>query len=190
MPQAPVASAELGEGPDRVAPVPGPAETPAPYDDAVPRTAPTAAPAPVADAALDPLASRRPDGGLPWEDPGLAPVPGLLEQAIGRSGLAAVERVGQMAAARIRWDRVGRWALICVFVLVLYLYIGPARSWYSAYAEAKKRREDVADLRTRHTQLERQAKSLTGRAAIEREARKLGMVRAGEKQYVIADLPK
>ncbi len=27
----------------------------------------------------------------------------------------------------IRWDRLGRWALIGVFALVLYLYIGPGR---------------------------------------------------------------
>ena len=30
-----------------------------------------------------------------------------------------------MAATRIRWDRLGRWALIAVFAFVLYLYIGP-----------------------------------------------------------------
>ena len=34
-----------------------------------------------------------------------------------------------MAATRIRWDRLGRWALIAVFAFVLYLYIGPAVSW-------------------------------------------------------------
>ena len=33
----------------------------------------------------------------------------------------------------IRWDRLGRWALIGVFALVLYLYIGPALSWISTY---------------------------------------------------------
>ncbi len=28
-----------------------------------------------------------------------------------------------MAGTRIRWDRVGRWALICVFALILYLSV-------------------------------------------------------------------
>ncbi len=40
-----------------------------------------------------------------------------------------------MAASRIRWDRLGRWALIAVFAFVLYLYIGPAVSWVSTYRQ-------------------------------------------------------
>ena len=54
---------------------------------------------------------------------------------------------------RIRWDRVGRWALICVFAFVIYLYIGPARTWVSTYAEAKRKRADVASLRAQNEQL-------------------------------------
>ena len=42
---------------------------------------------------------------------------------------------------RIRWDRLGRWALIGVFALVLYLYIGPAVSWIQTYREAARQRE-------------------------------------------------
>ena len=52
-----------------------------------------------------------------------------------------------MAAARIRWDRVGRCALLCVFVLIVYLYIGPARTWLSTYGEAKRQRAEVAELK-------------------------------------------
>jgi cell division protein FtsB len=89
------------------------------------------------------------------------------------------------AAARIRWDRVGRWALICVFVLVLYLYIGPARTWVATYAEAKRKREDVAELRARNEELRERKRELQRGDAIEREARKLGMVKAGEKLYVV-----
>ena len=60
-----------------------------------------------------------------------------------------------MAAApsRIRWDRVGRWALICVFAFVIYLYIGPARTWVTTYAEAKRKRDDVASLRAQNERL-------------------------------------
>ena len=41
-----------------------------------------------------------------------------------------------MAAARhgIRWDRIGRIALLCVLAFVLYLYIGPTRSWIATYS--------------------------------------------------------
>ncbi len=51
--------------------------------------------------------------------------------------------VGAMAAermTRIHWDRVARWALLGVLVLIVYLYIGPTRAWISAYAEAGDKR--------------------------------------------------
>jgi cell division protein FtsB len=89
------------------------------------------------------------------------------------------------ASSRIRWDRVGRWALICVFAFVLYLYIGPARTWVSTYAEAKRKREDVAKLRERNEELREQKRQLARKGAVELEARKLGMVKAGEKLYVV-----
>ena len=90
-----------------------------------------------------------------------------------------------MAAARIRWDRVGRWALICVFLFVVYLYIGPARTWVSTYAEAKRKREDVANVRAEHARLLARKAALQRPGALELEARRLGMVEAGEKLYVV-----
>jgi cell division protein FtsB len=95
-----------------------------------------------------------------------------------------------MAAARIRWDRIGRWALICVFALIVYLYIGPARTWFSTYAEAKRQREQVAQLKAENMRLRHAKRSLQGAGALEREARELGMVKAGEKAYVVEGLPR
>lgn len=89
------------------------------------------------------------------------------------------------AASRIRWDRVGRWALICVFAFVIYLYIGPARTWVSTYGEAKRKRADVAKLRGENEQLQERRRRLQRAGAVELEARKLGMVKAGEKLYVV-----
>ena len=54
---------------------------------------------------------------------------------------------------RVRWDRLGRWALIAVFGFVLYLYIGPAASWVSTYREAKTKRADVAALKAENRKL-------------------------------------
>jgi hypothetical protein len=89
------------------------------------------------------------------------------------------------ASSRIRWDRVGRWALICVFAFVIYLYIGPARTWVATYSEAKRKRADVADLRAENERLRVRRDQLRRPGAIEIEARKLGMVKAGEKLYVV-----
>jgi cell division protein FtsB len=91
---------------------------------------------------------------------------------------------------RIRWDRLGRWALIVVLGFVLYLYIGPAASWVSTYKDAKKKRADVAALKAENQHLRERRKELKDPASLEREARRLGMVKAGEKSYVIEGLPK
>jgi cell division protein FtsB len=89
------------------------------------------------------------------------------------------------ASSRIRWDRVGRWALICVFAFVIYLYIGPARTWLSTYGEAKRKRADVAELRAQNERLLERKRQLQRTGAVELEARELGMVKAGEKLYVV-----
>ena len=89
------------------------------------------------------------------------------------------------ASSRIRWDRVGRWALIGVFAFVIYLYIGPARTWVTTFAEAKRKRGDVAELRVQNERLRERKRRLERAGAVELEARKLGMVKAGEKLYVV-----
>ena len=96
-----------------------------------------------------------------------------------------------MAAAhtRIRWDRLGRWALLFVLGLVIYLYIGPARTWVSTWSEAREKREEVAALRTENARLEARRNELKRVSALEREARRLGMVKAGERAYVVEGLP-
>jgi cell division protein FtsB len=89
---------------------------------------------------------------------------------------------------RIRWDRLGRWALIGVFAFVLYLYIGPAARWVTTYRQAKAKRADVAVLQAENTKLRAQERELRRPSSLDREARRLGMVKAGEKSYVIEGL--
>jgi cell division protein FtsB len=86
---------------------------------------------------------------------------------------------------RIRWDRLGRWALIGVFALVLYLYIGPALSWVKTYREAGAQRSQVAELRTENQRLLHRKAELSAPGALETEARRLGMVKAGERAYIV-----
>lgn len=91
---------------------------------------------------------------------------------------------------RIRWDRLGRWALIAVLGFVVYLYIGPAATWVSTYKDAKRKRADVAALKEENQRLRKRRSELRDPASLEREARRLGMVKAGEKSYVIEGLPR
>ena len=91
---------------------------------------------------------------------------------------------------RIRWDRLGRWALIVVLGFVVYLYVGPAATWVSTYKEAGRKRADVAALKAENQRLRERRRDLRDPAALEREARRLGMVKAGEKSYVVEGLPR
>jgi cell division protein FtsB len=93
------------------------------------------------------------------------------------------------AHTRIRWDRLGRWALLFVLGLVLYLYIRPARTWVSTWSEARQKREEVATLRAENDRLKARRDDLRRASALEREARRLGMVKAGERAYIVKGLP-
>jgi cell division protein FtsB len=89
---------------------------------------------------------------------------------------------------RICWDRLGRWALIVVLGFIVYLYIGPAATWVATYREAGRKRAEVAALKAENRRLRERRRELREPAALEREARRLGMVKAGEKSYVV-ELP-
>jgi cell division protein FtsB len=91
---------------------------------------------------------------------------------------------------RIRWDRLGRWALISVLGFVLYLYIGPLATWVSTYKEAGRKRAEVAALKEENRRLQERRAELRDPSALEREARRLGMVKPGEKSYVIEGLER
>ena len=92
--------------------------------------------------------------------------------------------------ARIRWDRIGRWLLLGVVAVILYLYIGPTRSLISTWGEAARQREAVAELKRQNALLRERRARLLSPTALESEARRLGMVRAGERAYVVRGLPE
>ena len=73
---------------------------------------------------------------------------------------------------------------------MLFLYVGPARSYWSTVQEAKQRRAEVAQAQARERQAARPPRRAAQPGALEREARRLGMVRPGERSYVVKHLPK
>ena len=92
-------------------------------------------------------------------------------------------------APRVRWDRVGRVALLFVALLLIYLYINPLRTYVSTYQEAKTKRGEVAELQREHDALLARKRALRRAGAVEIEARRLGMVRSDERAYVVRGLP-
>src|SRR3954452_797175 len=91
--------------------------------------------------------------------------------------------------ARVRWDRISRYALLLVFLVVLLLYIGPAKSYVHTLGESNHRSEQVRSLEREHAKLEARKRALADPQVVEAEARRLGMVRPGERPFVVRNLP-
>ena len=87
--------------------------------------------------------------------------------------------------SRIHWHRVARVALLGVLAIILLLYIQPIVHWVQQRNTAAHSRADLQRLQDEHDRLKTRLKALTGPGAIEREARAMGMVKQGERSYVI-----
>jgi hypothetical protein len=94
------------------------------------------------------------------------------------------------AAQRVRWDRVGRVGLLVTLGIVVCLYIQPALSIFNTWRAEHQQASAVHQLVRSNAFLERQIKSLNRTSTIVADARALGMVRSGEKAYVIVGLPR
>jgi cell division protein FtsB len=89
----------------------------------------------------------------------------------------------------IRWDRLGRVALLITLVVIVFSYASPARHWIKQSGTARHQRQELGDLTAENAKLKRRLRALRDPGALEREARRLGMVRVGERAYVIENLP-
>lgn len=94
------------------------------------------------------------------------------------------------AAARVRWNRLGRMAMLCVLAALVYLYASAGVHMLSTWRQSHRDRAAVATLQREHSQLEHQHQSLTAPGTLETEARQLGMMKSGEQPYVIGGLPE
>lgn len=103
--------------------------------------------------------------------------------------MAAATTSRRPPAAGIRWDRISRYGLLIVFVLLLALYIGPLRAYVHTLQESKQRQSEVSALEGEHRRLEARKRELGDPAVVESEARRLGMVRPGERPFVVRGLP-
>ena len=88
-------------------------------------------------------------------------------------------------AGRIRWDRLGRYALLAVLFAILLAYISPISHWLRQSETAKHEEAQLQELKAENAGLKRRVKNLKRPLALEREARKLGMVKEGERAYVV-----
>src|SRR5512135_3258221 len=90
---------------------------------------------------------------------------------------------------RVRWDRLGRLGLLIVLLVVAGLYVKQGLSLLSTRTQAEQQLSIVHRLTRENARLARERAALNDPVTIERDARALGMVRAGERPYVVTGLP-
>jgi cell division protein FtsB len=94
-----------------------------------------------------------------------------------------------LAHAGVRWDRVGRVALLFVLAALLYLYLSAGIHMLSKWSQDRRVSAAVVALKREHTLLVRQHEALGRQATLESEARQLGMIKPGEQPFIAAGLP-
>jgi cell division protein FtsB len=94
----------------------------------------------------------------------------------------------RVGPSRIRWDRVGRVALVLVLFGVMVSYLNPMVNLLQAWQGSKASEHQLAQLKQERAALTRELREVSSPSTLEREARKLGMVRPGEHAYVVHGL--
>jgi cell division protein FtsB len=99
-------------------------------------------------------------------------------------------RIAHRSAGRpirggIRWDRLpGNW-LIAIVLAMTVLYVPPLHSYYTQRKQTSAQKAQLQSLGKENRALRARAKALRRDSTIELEAHKLGMVKNGERPYVI-----
>ena len=89
----------------------------------------------------------------------------------------------------MRWDRLGRVAMLFVLAALLYLYLSAGIHMFSTWSQSRKDSAVVVTMQHEHETLVRRREALGRQGTVEAEARQLGMMKAGEQQYVVTGLP-
>ncbi|MBA2545973.1 MAG: septum formation initiator family protein [Solirubrobacterales bacterium] len=94
----------------------------------------------------------------------------------------------RIGPSRVRWDRIGRVALVLVLFGVMVSYLNPVVNLVDAWRDSKVGEETLVELQRENASLQSQVDRAEDPLTMEREARKLGMVKPGEQAYVIDGL--
>jgi cell division protein FtsB len=94
----------------------------------------------------------------------------------------------RLPISKIGWDRKFRLAMVVVFGLVAWVGLKAGIALMSARSQAAQESSLVSSLQQQHRQLVAQERALHQPSTIMSDARQLGMVRAGERSYVVTGL--
>jgi cell division protein FtsB len=83
-----------------------------------------------------------------------------------------------------------RWLGLAVVLAIALGYVQPLRAYLDAREQVEERSADIAALEREHQALERRLEFTGTDAFIEREARRLGLVRPGERLFIVKGLER
>jgi cell division protein FtsB len=78
-----------------------------------------------------------------------------------------------------------RWLALAAIALVALLYARPLQSYFGTKHELAQRAGEVKTLKQERRQLQRRLARSTTPEALAREARRLGLVRPGERLFIV-----
>jgi cell division protein FtsB len=93
-------------------------------------------------------------------------------------------RTTRQARAR-RATLLLRWSLLATALLVAFLYYRPLSSYVETRSSLNERAAEVEALRSEKRRLEQRLADTNTVQALAREARRLGLVRPGERLYIV-----
>lgn len=78
-----------------------------------------------------------------------------------------------------------RWLAVAALALIAFLYYRPLHSYLSTGSALAERRSEVAQLRAQHRALVRRLEESVSSATLDREARRIGLVKPGERLFIV-----
>jgi cell division protein FtsB len=78
-----------------------------------------------------------------------------------------------------------RWLILGVAVLIGFLYYRPLSTYLETKQELERRTSELHELKEDRTALERRLAGAEEPTSVERQARRLGLVRPGERLFIV-----
>jgi cell division protein FtsB len=89
----------------------------------------------------------------------------------------------------MRSPRTTKLLALVGLVVVGFLYWKPTRSYLDTKRELRTRQAEVAALRVQKQRLEQRIRTSASGDALVREARRMGLVKPGERLYIVKGIP-
>jgi cell division protein FtsB len=101
-----------------------------------------------------------------------------------------VREDGKPRRRRRRRFRLGRVLALCAIVLLALLYYRPVHAWFETRDAVDARRAEVRALEAKHAALEKRLANTQSGTDLVRAARRLGLVKPGERLFIVRGIPQ